>query len=188
MFGDIQNIDQYMGMFPWVVGVTALLIVLFIFAKFWKAAVSHKVSNQTFLGMTVQDIDKMRRDGVISEAEYKTIRHKAAERELESSRHKDEAERERIILAEAEIDPDAARKLLKPEQIRKSSAPAPAAAQPPAEPVTTAGWGDPLAGLAGPESGVAPPPAEPPGELELLLEKGAITREDYERFKSMMKK
>lgn len=215
MFGD-ASLDNTMGMFPWVAGASAVFVILFIFAKVWKATVSHKVANQTFTGMTVQDIDKMRRDGIISEAEYKTIRHKAAERELESLRHKEEAERERLILSEAAINPDAARKLLKPEQIQK-----PPVAEPRIDPVAPQAqqqekpykmfdWGDPLASvdesptpaasaqhsasITHPQPGkirVPPPQAEKTaasGELELLLEKGVITREDYERFKAMAKK
>ncbi|MCE5228971.1 hypothetical protein LLG95_05165 [bacterium] len=220
MFADVPGYDYMMRLLPWAMVGTVVGVLLIIVAKIMGKSVERR-SREPFTGMTVQDIDKMRRDGVISEEEYKKIRHKAAERELESMRQQNEAEQDRLILAEVELNPDAARKLLKPEQFAQQI---PAPIKPPAaqQPdISAFDWGDPLA-TAEPPDAVArasarddqpvspeakstvthpqpgkiriPPPhlepkkEEPAGELELLLQKGAITREDYDRFKALMRK
>ncbi|MEN6626430.1 MAG: hypothetical protein ABFD69_09405 [Candidatus Sumerlaeia bacterium] len=226
MFGDVPGIDYLTQWIPYVIGAVVLVIA---FTVLWGPIVKRNVRQQTFTGITVQDIDKMRREGLISEDEYKLIKHKAAERELDSMRQQTNADRERQILAEAVINPEAARKLLPPDAAPETkprplqqpapAPPAPAAPESAPAPQATSdlfNWGDPLAGIdivkeapAPPDGGVTrphpgkikvPPPQgfapapqaapapEPAGELEILLQKGAITREDYERLKSLIKK
>lgn len=216
---DYVNMMRWM---PWIIGACVAVLAV---ALLWGPIMKRNVQRQTFSGMTVQDIEKMRKDGLISEDEYKKIKHKTAERDLDSMRHETDAEREKQILAEAEFNPDAARKLLTPEVLAEAKQrspiikpaepapapqPAPIAAKPAAAKPTSDvfNWGDPLSGAGehaqpketpAPAVGVThpapgkirippPQPAQPIGELEILLQKGAISREDYERLKNLIKK
>ena len=167
-FWDIEYVTD---MLPWVVGATAVFLVLFIFVKIWKAAVSNKVKSiGTQAGMTMQDIDSMKGRGLISEEEQRRIRQTMARRILEEGREARRAQQEQEILLEAQIDPDAVRKLVdrppSDEQLAPPRPQAPAASE-----------------LSEPT-----PSAQPRklGQLEVLLEKGAISLEEYERLKGKL--
>ena len=241
----------FLDIMPWVLGVTISLMVLFIFWKFWRKVSDRKVRRTGQIsGMQFQDIDRMKKQGVISEEEYRSIRRAMANREVQGMAERKKLEEEQQILERAEINPDALRQLLTPEQLAQADHPQ-AAAQPratheparvepiartpatstqlsaaptrppgaaPAQPVARQPATPPRPpGTAKPKAQPQPQPsmnmprvvqarqhpaqaqsqskaqpkakspaqpkAKPKGELELLLEKGAISPEEYKRLK-----
>lgn len=208
---------------PWVAGVTIGLIVLLILKFFLRSSVSHKVrSIKDGPAMSMMDIDQMRKRGLVSEEEYRAIRHSLAGGEVERERRRLQAEREKTILAQVEKDPEAARLLLQTGQQETPAKPAPKAQpapqrpqqaqpqprpqQPQPRPQPQAQPGDPLAGvqpgdpLTHPTRIVQRPAAPQPqpqpalqpknqtSELDLLLQQGVISPEQYQRLKASLKK
>ncbi len=155
------------------------MVVLYIFIKFRASRGPANSGMPIGAGLSVPEIERMKREGLINEEEFKRIKAKAAQRALEQSRRQSNPEHDREILAEVAANPDAALKLLTPEQIAEaerrrqaiasgepvhSAAPVP----PPAPPVPPAAatknhvpeiWGDPLAEI----EAMHPTPAAPPG-------------------------
>jgi hypothetical protein len=246
------------SLYLWI-GATIALFFAIIVTMIVKGYFSRRVRNTTFdSGMSFMSIDAMRKQGLISEEEYKAIRRKVADRALADATPKEQSERERQLLKLAAIDPDAVRELL-PEEVRaraaaKESEPEGEGGKrtgtekltgPGARPAERKeldydydydydedkdkdkdkdkdenkinenglrsnaeelggeqAAGDPLGGIA-----AGPPPASmnmprvaqsrraaqaegPSGkksELDLLFEKGAISREEYERLKGFFK-
>lgn len=204
--------DLIARMLPWVIGATVAFIALFLTLKIWRAFFSRKVQSiGVETGMRFQDIDSLRRKGLISEEEYKKIRRSLASQESERDTDEREAERTQALMREVAVNPDAARKFLTPEQLAEaqgSSRPAPPAASgaPPDEPYppaavpasmnnprvvrarneyraqTAAGAGAPAAASSAPNS-ATPAPAGKPRDIDVLLAKGAITQEEYDRLR-----
>lgn len=100
------------NLFVWALSVTLGLAGLFIVRLYMRAKLKKEMMAREAMSMSMMDIDTMRKRGLVSEAEYKAIRHALAEREVDKERRRKQAERERAILAQVESDPDAARQLL----------------------------------------------------------------------------
>jgi RNA polymerase sigma factor (sigma-70 family) len=86
------------NLFVWALSVTLGLAGLFIVRLYMRAKLKKEMMAREAMSMSMMDIDTMRKRGLVSEAEYKAIRHALAEREVEKDRRRKQAERERTIL------------------------------------------------------------------------------------------
>lgn len=192
-----EGIDLYYRVIPWAVLGTAALIVLLVFWKIWKRMVTKKVQSiGDGSAMSMMDVDRLRKKGLVSEEEHRRIRSALASREVERTRKKQRQEQERMLLSQVEQNPLAAYQLLELDQ----QAPAPPAARP--RPVSPSA---PPSAEEGKARQDASPPAmnmprvvqarnealtpqapgvsSKPRDIDMLLEKGAITPEEYQRLK-----
>ena len=120
LYGLPPEIAQFI---PYALGVLAALILLLIFWNIWRSVVNRKVRGiGTGAGMRIQDLDGMRKKGMLTEEEFKQVRRAMANRELKSLEERQRVERERAIFQEMEINPEAARKLLADAEARKQGA------------------------------------------------------------------
>ena len=207
---EIEGIDSYYRLIPWALLGTSALIALMIFWKIWKRTVSRKVrSIEDGSAMSMMDVDTLRKRGLISEEEYRRIRSTLASREVERTQKRQRQVKEQMLLSQVEKNPLAAYQLLDldgpaaPEppapQSRPAASPNPASAPSPVEPRPRPAASAPPSmnmprvvqarnearrAQAGSTSPNAPQEASAkPRDLDLLLEKGAITPEEYQRLK-----
>lgn len=179
---------------PFVVGGFVLLILWFISIKFWRAIFGRRVKSVAVeAGIQFGDIEAMRKRGLISDEEYKVIRRTMAERASERMAEEQRQSEERRIFAEAQVDPDAARKLLAdapgtpktpplaqaspraqaPPRVAPTPAPPP---QPqPVQPARPASRFSDLDLAPSASAQASPPPAPPPAEPEWPTELGMMT-------------
>jgi hypothetical protein len=170
--------DKIAQMLPWVFGATGLFILLFISLKVWRALFGKKVKSIGLeAGMKFQDIDTLRTKGLVSDEEYRNIRHALAKREMERTVTDREAELDRQLLQEVAVNPDAARKfLVSAEATAKPGAPPPPAMNNPR--VVQARKAAQTLSAEGEEKSQSAP-----RDIDVLLAKGAITQEEYARLK-----
>lgn len=224
----------------WLPIATIGLVVLIALTMLLKAYFARRVKRQSGVqGMQYQDLDKMTKKGLVSPEEQSRIRQAMARQMTQRERELSEAERDRMILTEVEVNPEAAKKFLSAEQLaraRKQTGQDPSfAPKPPeqpwppelAEPETPPARPEPPpfeeglsdampweAPATGPQE-KAPPPKKPPkkpgqpqrpepsmnmprvvkarqegagqSDLDKLLAKGAISREEYDRLSKFLK-
>jgi uncharacterized protein YutE (UPF0331/DUF86 family) len=181
-----EIVYQYL---PWI-GLPLLgIVVLMIVRKMYKSSVNRKLRSMGMAsGMSMMDIDQMAKKGMISPEEYRRIRHSLARHELDRTQQKLQSERERALIAQAEFDPEAARLLL--AQNNPPAKPRPAIKH--SAPQTAPGGSSPGARLSPPPLGppigapTGPPAGTPPRDIDILLKKGIITGEEYERMKKFI--
>lgn len=171
---------------PYGIALTLALIALFLVRLVIRSMINKRVrSIRGAPAMSMMDIDKMVKKGLLSEAETRALRHSLAQSEVDKERRRQQSEREKILLAQVAVDPEAARLLLNNDSVTDRKArpvlAAPANATTPAG--TTAPRPSPAAAPAKPAAN-APAAVGHPTDLDILLEKGAISREEYERLKS----
>jgi uncharacterized membrane protein len=158
--------------FIWAVGAIFVAILLIIFTFIWRRIVAGRVRSQTTIpGMDFTDVERMRKEGLVNEEEYKTIKRKVAERTLAETRKDRQSAEDEMILRQAAVNPDAVRQFVAPETDEgeaETARPAPAtrpapgrsapprpAQRPPAPTAETPG--DPLAGLTSAGTPQTPP-------------------------------
>lgn len=106
----------------WVIGgLVALLLVAILLIIWRKATAGRREQAAADRMLMFTSFERMRDQGLISEEEYRRIKQKAAERELEEMRRA-EKERDAKILEEAAINPDAVRKLLADREAARATA------------------------------------------------------------------
>ncbi len=189
-----------MEMLPLLLLATVAAFFIIIFIKIYAPFAARQVQNrQGVAGISMQDIERMRREGLISEDEFKQVRRKAAQRELEAGQKRQQIDLDRQILAEVEINPEAARKLLAPQQLTEAQPrdeaipPTQPAAGPSSEPAKHPRPGrlrvPPPPDLPAPAEEVDEIPDKSAGkrDLDLLFEKGAISRAEYERLSKFIR-
>lgn len=212
--GYLGKLGRFLGgeseILIWSLFGAGIIICSIIYFIIWRRVLpGRNTQQQSVAGMHFTDVERMRKEGLISEEEYRSIKRKVAERTLAQTKAESDVARDRMILEQAAINPDAVRELIDAKKAaRKAEQEAAAPRQRPAATEATAG--DPLAGLSRePAQGTAPQPSmnnprvvaekqraaadratggEGNSELDLLFEKGAISREEYERLKSFFKK
>jgi uncharacterized membrane protein len=209
--GTFGGFSQYLVEFmPYIIGSAVLIIAFIVFLNLYKPFARNKIKNIKTSGMTFMDIEQMRKAGLLSEEEYRNVRRKVGERELADARRKATLEEQAAILERARLDPDAARELLTPAELaiaqaRRAAAeageaePAGAARPPKLEPERPV-LRPPRPSMKMPrvleerrlaqaenQSAPASGEARKAGELEILLKKGAISREEYDRLKKYVK-
>lgn len=172
--------DYLLRVVPWVIGVSVLFILLFLSMKIWRAVFGSKVRSIGFeTGMKFQDLDTMRKKGLLSEEEYQRARHSLARHETERTANEREMARTAQLMQEVAVNPEAARKFLTDEPATAPTAGAmPRAPQP--------AMNNPRVVQARNAARTAPPEAttlNKPRDIDLLLEKGAITQEEYDRLR-----
>jgi uncharacterized membrane protein len=193
--GDI--LAQYL---PYVIAALVIFILLVIFLMIYKPFARNKMKHIRPSGMTMGDIEKMRKEGLVSEEEYRKIRRKMSEREVGEVRAKANTEMQKALLDQAKVDPEAARQLWTPEELAQIEARQAAAGTKPAAPAQSSRERPTLRPVEpsmnmprvaqerrraeAPNQAGAP---SQPGELDLLLQKGAISPEEYERLKKFVK-
>lgn len=185
-----------MNYVPWGIGLTLALAGLFVARLIFRSLINRRVrSIKDAPAMSMMDIETMRKRGLVDETEFRAIRRALAESEIAKERRRLQAERDKFILAQIETDPEAARLLLPPELQGAGGEPQPAAA-----PARQAAARSMISAAAVATRAI--PPAAPPqkkpqsaplaapprrlGELDVLLEKGAITLEEYDRLRAFM--
>src|SRR5262245_33308331 len=103
---------------PWLIVATLILIFLIILMFLWRAISKNKRRLGGFeSAMKFQDLDAMRKKGLLTDEEYKNVRQSLAKRELERGSTEANAERTRKLMMEVAVNPEAARKFLTPEQL-----------------------------------------------------------------------
>ncbi len=175
---------EYMQMIRPAVMGTVAVIALIIFAY-----ILHSLSRRGSSGlpgsMSFMDVEQMRKKGLISEQEYKHIRSKLAQRELERSKDQERIEKERGIIAQVEQNPALAHTLLTHEELEKVRArEAQKGMQRPggqAQPAAAPSMNMPRVAQARMEETTEGEKKK--REIDILLEKGAITRDEYDRLK-----
>lgn len=190
MFDDPLGNTQYY--YFYVVGVVFFFCLLLLLIKLFRSKSS--ASEQHNL-MMFTDIEKMKNAGLIDEEEYRKIRSRAAHQELERSKEKERIERDLILVDQAKVNPDLAREMLTEEEIQSAAvhkkeleALRHHTAESPAGPQAQAQRPSP------PPAPKETPPATTPeapsreSELDTLLQKGAIGKEEYERLKKFFTK
>ena len=131
-------------------GVALLLVALILVKIIAKAAISKKVRKVVSIGMTLEDLERMRRTGFIYDEEYQRARAKVAERVLESKLPKSTLPAETALQAA----------LSELEQERATAQTAPSAPGPPG--AARGAQTPPAAAAAQPAA--APPPAPTPAK------------------------
>lgn len=207
-YPDIGNMFSY-GIYV-AIALAALVIVKIGWKGIVTRSVR---SQQAQSGMDFGTLDKMKGAGAISDEEAKKIRQAMARQMLQHTEEERRALEERSILAQAAYDPDAARALLPEQYRDKNNTPAPAGdarkkPEPAPEPEPEIKLERPSdLGIFATPADDAPRPApsattplfnketpetarqkphqkpQPKGELEILLEKGVLTREQYDALK-----
>jgi len=194
--GKLIGNQGFLENLPYVILVTVALIGLLIFRVVWKSMVTRKVRRLGLdSGMSMMEIDRMRKKGIIDETEYRRIRSALAHHEVARNEDQQRIAKERAIIAQIEANPELARELIEPRPGERprpplNSAPPsppqpgrPGALAEPSYPVGDPGqWPDPLARTPPPQ---APAPPSKPSDLDLLLAKGAISKEEYARLKKL---
>jgi hypothetical protein len=102
--------------------ITAAIVFIFVGRLVLRSMVNKRVHGVSMIGMTFGDIERMKKEGLISEAEYKEIRHKMAKRELEAQTQEKKKLQAGQILAAIEADPSLATTLLPPGSERAKAA------------------------------------------------------------------
>lgn len=175
---------------PWLAVPAIALVVLLIVRKMVRRSVNRNVRAQGIMsGMSMMDLDQMRRQGQLSDEEYKRVRQTLARKELERSRQRAQSGDPRDILAQIELNPDSARQFITPE-------PDPVATKPPAPAPPEEAADDlvlefptaapPQAARPKPASAPRPAQANPPRDIDILLKKGIISREEYDRLRKFV--
>jgi len=229
---DINNLtsDPFSTMvglyYPYLIAAVVIVITLYIVMYIRRPMVRNKIHNTQVSGMTIGDIDRMRKEGLLSEEEFRRVRRKMSEREVSSMLNKTKLDAQSMILEAAKTDPSAALQLLTPEEraiveARKKKAAAEAAqGEWPTDAHPTQAMG--AAARADQEAIRIPIPPEPAmnmtrvveerrraqaaqelaeasnagqtpseggqaGELDVLLQKGAISQAEYDRLKKFFK-
>jgi uncharacterized membrane protein len=184
-----------------------VLVVLFFFARLViRSLVNKRVHSIETFTSGLLDLDSMRRKGMISEEEYKTMRKRVAERQLQQLNEQTASRNTMQVLTAIERNPSLAGKLL-PEVAQAagtrgagenrelpSTPPSPEAPLLRKPPPSRADVlpGDPLSDPRFVEQ-AAPPRGghrrkRPPLDLDSMLAKGLISKEEYERLLSLQEK
>ena len=188
-----------LGDFPdialWIIGFPVLALLLIFGRLALRSLVNRRVKATSTSSMGFGDLDEMRRTGLISDEEYKTMRSSIAHRAVDKHEAKDDGMGTEQMLAAIQADPSVAKAMITPGSQRARG---------------------PAAG-AGREAGEAPPvspelpasvpagarqaqPADSedrikesgilnsgdPRELDDLLAKELISQEEYDRLASLM--
>lgn len=193
--------EAVLNYLPYGIGLTVALVGLFILRLIFRSIINRRVrAIKDDPAMSMMDIDRMRKRGLVDETEYRAIRRALAESEIDKERRRQQAERDKLILAQVEHDPEAAKLLLSPEYQSPPAAPPPHPVAAPAvkglapRPALAA-TGAPRSPRSAPQpvSAVPAPQAQPSAapprrlsDLDVLLEKGAITLEEYDRLRAFM--
>jgi uncharacterized protein YneF (UPF0154 family) len=74
------------SLFIWAALITLALLGLFIVRLYLRSSMKKQLRAREAMAMSMMDIDAMRKRGLVSDAEYKAIRHSLAEREVEKER------------------------------------------------------------------------------------------------------
>ena len=232
IFGEGQAAETMAEFVPYALGIPVVIVVLIVFKIVWKMWVARSIRKQppTASGMILTDLDKLRVEGQIDEAEYKRIRRKMVERELAHTRNETQADFDKRIMTQVAYDPDAARQWIDPSQATAKTAggggaqgsrgdltnlteprdPQPADPAPPEstdrareqippkptppeqevpnnkfrhlEPIDRP-HPKPAAPQTNQKSSEQKPKTRKPMDIDVLLQKGLITPEEYERFR-----
>lgn len=122
-FTDLLNRFPAMNeIYIYAILIPVLVAIIFIGRLVLRSAVNKKVHGISTIGMTFGDIDKMRKEGLISEQEYKEIRQKMARRELENQTGEKKKLNAAQILAAIEAEPELAKTLIGPGSERARAA------------------------------------------------------------------
>ncbi|MFH0794919.1 MAG: hypothetical protein V2A74_12910 [bacterium] len=81
----------------WCFGFLAAIIVLFIVSKWIKAGVTRRVTRLSVFGMGFDDLEHMKRSGLISEDEIKMVRRRMSERILEAAKEDKVGDKNRFL-------------------------------------------------------------------------------------------
>ncbi|MCX7014591.1 MAG: hypothetical protein NTW86_18915 [Candidatus Sumerlaeota bacterium] len=188
-------------------GVALALIALFLFMKIMKASATRRVRNARAASMTFDDLERMRRTGLIYDEEYKLAKARIAERVVEESLPKVSQPAETALeraLEELPQEPNPPRAAppaaAPPKQAATPRKQAAAPATPSTAPATRPKPPAPEAPPAPPRPAapmpptVAPSPAAPkraalsapsaPFDLEKLRAAGQIDEAEYRRLKA----
>ena len=199
MFDNMQDMQV---VYLFFVGAVLAILVLLFLMRLARGKSRHSESLPNL--MMFSDIEKMKKEGMISEEEYRRIRGRAAEKELARSKEEDRVEREISQLEKVRLNPDMARDLLSEEDLRRAAArkkelealrkgkaretelPTPEFEPGPVVPTKPASAPPSPPKTAPPHAPASAAPGNRMSELDILLEQGAISKTDYMRLKKII--
>ena len=196
-------------------GFVVAIVLLAIISKVMKLAAGRRVKNMTFVGMTLDDLERMKQTGLIDEDEIKKVKKSVSEQVIGSALPTTTAPPADLALQEAlhEFEQEQVPVPNSPQTIPQPPPnPAPATPELPPQPAprpkpslsdilregepinTNLSHSIPEMEQAPPE---APPPPEPaksgassgmPLDIETLRATGAIDEEEYQRLRAYFKR
>jgi len=96
-FSEAFGRRDYIELVFWCFGFLAAILALFIVSKWIKAGVARKVSRLSVFGMGFDDLEHMKRTGLISEDEIKMVRRRMSERILEAAKEDKIGDKNRFL-------------------------------------------------------------------------------------------
>lgn len=173
--GGIITVQERNELVLWAVALLVGMIILFFVQKVVRAAIDSKVRGVRWqVGIAPDTLDRMSRTGLLSEEEMKKVRQAIARAQMEEAKSAIESRQAKEKGAAAKPVKATVAAVAGAESL---DAPPREARPPVAEPARTAA---PSAGRS------SKAPAEKAGiHLEDLLARGLITREEYERLRSL---
>lgn len=119
MFDNLQNMHDMQLVYIFFVGAVLAILALLFLLRLVRGKSRRSESRPNL--MMFSDIEKMKKEGLISDEEYRRIRGRAAEKELARAKEEDRVEREISEIEKVRLNPDLARDLLSEEELRRAA-------------------------------------------------------------------
>ncbi len=178
---ELPNIDSTMDVLLYGLvgaGIIALLLAIKIVSK---ALANRRIQGISHLSMTLDDLDRMRRTGLLDDEEYKRARSKLSRQFLESVEPKPALPAEVALQAElAKIEGGARPPSGEPAKPSAPPAPRAQSAAPPPAADSAPRPDSPAASKRGPSLA--------PFDVEELRRRGELDENEYERLKAYLRR